>query len=147
MSSQARSSPGSHSLSKSSILLKGLHIDLVLKAPDSQECVLEMPGSHSCIITHLMPVREMLNSTTAVRPLKSCSLPQRGEGVFLEGIGEERREKFSPGRVTLGVKAIPLCPAKNCRDYDVGIDSNRAPSVPNASTLSITPRRSSSRDV
>ncbi|GFW91942.1 hypothetical protein TNCV_2152241 [Trichonephila clavipes] len=29
----------------------------------------------------------------------------------------------------------------------VGIDSNRAPSVPNASTLSITPRRSSSRDV
>ncbi|GFT28944.1 hypothetical protein TNCV_3586141 [Trichonephila clavipes] len=29
----------------------------------------------------------------------------------------------------------------------VGIDSNRAPSVPNASTLSITPKRSSSRDV
>ncbi|GFV31868.1 hypothetical protein TNCV_3790781 [Trichonephila clavipes] len=28
-----------------------------------------------------------------------------------------------------------------------GIYSNRAPSVPNASTLSITPRRSSSRDV
>ncbi|GFT43292.1 hypothetical protein TNCV_2521331 [Trichonephila clavipes] len=29
----------------------------------------------------------------------------------------------------------------------VGIDSKRAPSVPDASTLSITPRRSSSRDV
>ncbi|GFW28406.1 hypothetical protein TNCV_4640711 [Trichonephila clavipes] len=33
------------------------------------------------------------------------------------------------------------------RVTNVGIDSKRAPSVPNASTLSITPRRSSSRDV
>ncbi|GFW46874.1 hypothetical protein TNCV_2982301 [Trichonephila clavipes] len=47
--------------------------------------------------------------------LKFCSLPQRGEGVFLGGMGEVRREIFSPGRVTLGGKAIPLGPVKNCR--------------------------------
>ncbi|GFY33386.1 uncharacterized protein TNCV_1898381 [Trichonephila clavipes] len=47
-------------------------------------------------------------------PLKSCTLPQLGEAVFLGGMGEVRRAIFSPGRVTLGVKAIPLCPAKNC---------------------------------
>ncbi|PRD28988.1 UNVERIFIED_CONTAM: hypothetical protein NCL1_30774 [Trichonephila clavipes] len=33
------------------------------------------------------------------------------------------------------------------RFTNVGTDSNRAPYVPNASTLSITPKRSSSRDV
>ncbi|GFV68628.1 hypothetical protein TNCV_2274911 [Trichonephila clavipes] len=38
-------------------------------------------------------------------------------------------------------------PGKESRVTIVGIDSNRAPSIPNASTLSITPRRSSSRDV
>ncbi|GFW61302.1 uncharacterized protein TNCV_3378171 [Trichonephila clavipes] len=42
--SQARPSRRSHSLSKSPIPLEGLHKDLVLKATDSQECVLEMPG-------------------------------------------------------------------------------------------------------
>ncbi|GFS55296.1 hypothetical protein TNCV_1626351 [Trichonephila clavipes] len=33
------------------------------------------------------------------------------------------------------------------RVTNVGIDSNRAPSIPNASTSSITPKRSSSDDV
>ncbi|GFU53106.1 uncharacterized protein TNCV_3098901 [Trichonephila clavipes] len=44
MSSQARPSPWSHSLSKSLIPLEGIHKDFALKAPGSQECVLEMPG-------------------------------------------------------------------------------------------------------
>ncbi|GFT41170.1 hypothetical protein TNCV_5034501 [Trichonephila clavipes] len=41
---QARPSPRSHSISKSPTILEGLHKDLVLKAPSSQGCVLEMLG-------------------------------------------------------------------------------------------------------
>ncbi|GFT83088.1 hypothetical protein TNCV_629201 [Trichonephila clavipes] len=33
----------------------------------------------------------------------------------MDGVGEVRREVFSPGRATQGVKATPLCPAKDCR--------------------------------
>ncbi|GFY32486.1 hypothetical protein TNCV_3559941 [Trichonephila clavipes] len=44
MSSQARPSPLSHSLSKSPTPLEGLQKDLVLKAPGSQEYVLEISG-------------------------------------------------------------------------------------------------------
>ncbi|GFW53651.1 hypothetical protein TNCV_4815521 [Trichonephila clavipes] len=44
-------------------------------------------------------------------PLKSCSLPQRGEDC--SGAKHVRRFFFSPGRATLGMKAISLCPAKN----------------------------------
>ncbi|GFW63384.1 hypothetical protein TNCV_400501 [Trichonephila clavipes] len=47
MSSQG--SPQCHSLSKSPTPFKGLHIDLVLKVPDSQECVLEMPDRHNTL--------------------------------------------------------------------------------------------------
>ncbi|GFT28906.1 transcriptional adapter 3-A [Trichonephila clavipes] len=48
-----------------------------------------------------------------MNPLKSCSLPQRGKGVFLGGLGEVCREILSAGRATLGMKANPLFPVKN----------------------------------
>ncbi|GFV76601.1 hypothetical protein TNCV_4728211 [Trichonephila clavipes] len=75
----------------------------------------ELKAALQTIVKGVSWVTEMDRIFKLQDPLKFCSLPQRGEGVFLDGMGQLRRNIFSPGRATLGVKAIPLCPAKNVR--------------------------------
>ncbi|GFT73193.1 hypothetical protein TNCV_87001 [Trichonephila clavipes] len=92
---------------------------------------------------------DFMKSAVPYRNIKPDASHRGVGGRDSQGIGswlachefEPSTTKDPPCKDAMLIKSVEL------KRLPVGIDSKRTPSVPNASTLSITPRGSSSRDV